>query len=46
MMNTMNTDIKQAVDCIKELLARLPAPTCSEQEAAVETAREFLLKHD
>jgi hypothetical protein len=46
MMNTMKTDIKEALDCIKELLARFPAPTCSEQEAAVETAKEFLLKHD
>jgi hypothetical protein len=46
MMKTMKTDIKEALDCIKELLARLPAPTCSEQEAAVETAKEILLKHD
>ena len=46
MMNTMKTDMNQALECIKELLARFPAPTCSEQEAAVETAKEILLKHD
>lgn len=46
MMKTMKTEMKQALECIKELLARFPAPTCSEQEAAVETAKEILLKHD
>ena len=46
MMKTMKTEMKQALDCIRELLARFPAPTCSEQEAAVETAKEILLKHD
>ena len=46
MMKTMKTDMKQALECIRELLARFPAPTCSEQEAAVETAKEILLKHD
>ena len=45
MMNTMN-DKNEMLDCIRELLARFPEPTCREQEAAVETAKTILLKHD
>lgn len=40
------TQLALALECIRELLARFPAPTCPEQEAAVETAKELLLRND
>jgi len=45
MMNTMN-EKNEMLDCIRELLARFPEPSCAEQQAAVETAKTILLKHD
>ena len=45
MMNTMN-EKNEMLNCIRELLARFPEPSCPEQEAAVEAAKSILLKND